>query len=263
MITSTRNPKVQHLRGLQRRAKNRRDAGSFVVEGVRLAEEAAAASWELRLGLYTDALSERGRALVEELASKGADMQLVSPEVMAAASDTQTPQGILLELAQRELPLPEHPTLLLIADQLRDPGNLGTLLRSAAAAGTDAALLTLGSADPWAPKVLRGGMGAHFRLPIRIMEWAEIRALCEKQGLRTFVAEAGRGAPYDETDLTLSLAFILGGEAEGPGPEAVKLADGALHIPMPGRLESLNAATAGSLLLFEAARQRRAKDKGR
>jgi TrmH family RNA methyltransferase len=260
MLTSVRNPKVQRLRALQSRAKRRREAGSFVVEGVRLAEEALAAGWELRLGLYTEGLSARGQTLVEQLRAQDVDLELVSPEVMAAASDTQTPQGILLELAQRELPLAEQPDLLLVADQLRDPGNLGTLLRSAAAAGADGALLAPGCADAWAPKVLRTGMGAHFALPIHSLDWNAVRDLCSQHSLQVYYAEAGQGLSYDAADLTRPLALILGGEADGPGPEARALAKSAIHIPMPGRAESLNAATAGSLLLFEAARQRRAKE---
>lgn len=259
MIRSTRNPKVQVLKALQSRAKKRREAGVFVIEGVRLAEEALSAAWPVRAAFYTDELSPRGQALVEQLRAGGVPLDLVSTAVMAAASDTQSPQGLILELAEHELPLPQTLDFVLIADQLRDPGNLGTLLRSAAAAAVDAVLLTPGSADAFAPKVLRSGMGAHFKLPIHQITWQEVNTLCQHAGLHLYLAETAQGIPYHQADLTKPLAFILGGEAEGVGEEAGALAHDYIHIPMPGHIESLNAAIAGSLLLFEAVRQRRAR----
>lgn len=259
MITSTRNPKIQEIRALQGRAKRRREAGAFVIEGVRLAEEALAAAWPVQLALYTADLNARGRALIKHLREMGAVVEETSPVVMAAASDTPAPQGILLQLAQGELPLPAELDLALILDEIRDPGNLGTLLRSAAAAGAGAVLLGPGSVDAFAPKVLRAAMGAHFRLPIRELDWAAIGSLLKGTGLRVYLADMEAGQAYDQVDLSAQVAFLIGGEAEGPGRAARDLAYDGLYIPMSGETESLNAAIAGSLLLFEAARQRRAK----
>ena len=259
MITSTRNPKIQEIRALQGRAKRRREAGAFVIEGVRLAEEALAVAWPVQLALYTADLNARGRALIEHLREVGAMVEETSPEVMAAASDTPAPQGILLQLAQGELPLPAELDLALVLDQIRDPGNLGTLLRSAAAAGAGAVLLGPGSVDAFAPKVLRAAMGAHFRLPIRELDWPAIGSLLKGAGLRVYLADMEAGQAYDQVDLSAQVAFLIGGEAEGPGRAARDLAYDGLYIPMSGETESLNAAIAGSLLLFEAARQRRAK----
>jgi TrmH family RNA methyltransferase len=256
MITSTKNEKVKQIKALQGRAKARREAGAFVVEGIRLAEEALAARWQAQLCLYDPALSERGLALVEELRETGVDVLEAAPHVIAAASDTQTPQGILLVLDLVPLPLPESPDFVLVLDQLRDPGNAGTLLRTAAAAGVNAVLFSAGSVDAFSPKVLRSGMGAHFRLPVHTMPAGEIITFCQGSNLRILLAEANKGARYHTADLKAPFALVVGNEAHGPGAEFHSTADGYLHIPMPGKSESLNAAVAASVLLFEAVRQR-------
>jgi TrmH family RNA methyltransferase len=257
MITSARNPKVQHIRALQRLAKRRAEAGAFVVEGVLLAEEALRSGWPVRLALYTADLADRHQGLVRALQSRGVAEQ-VSATVMAASSDTQTPQGILLEVELRKLHLPRALTFVLILDGVADPGNLGMLLRSAAAADCDAVLLAPGCVDPYSPKVVRSGMGAHFHQPVLNQSWKEIEKLLRQHDLQVFLAEAWQGEPYDKQDLTRPLALILGGEARGAGDEAAKLAPRLLQIPMPGSVESLNVAAAGSILLFEVVRQKRA-----
>jgi TrmH family RNA methyltransferase len=257
MITSTRNPKVKWIRSLQASSRARRQEGVFVVEGVRLAEEALASSWPIRLVLHTGDLDERGQALLRGMADHGAPLEQAAPHVLRAASDTEAPQGILAVLEQRSLPLPASLDLVLIPDQMRDPGNLGTMLRTAATAGASAILLPPESVDPFAPKVVRSGMGAHFRIPIHSLNWDEIRTRLE--GLRVYLAVAGSGLDYTQADLSLPLAFIVGGEAHGASPRAHGLAHERLHIPMPGGGESLNAAVSAGILLFEALRQRGTK----
>jgi len=260
MISSVRNPKIQEVRGLQSRARNRRDAGAFVVEGVRLAEEALNSGWRAKAAFYTRGLDERGQLIIKSLPAQKINAEEVSESVMKAISETKSPQGILLEMEAKELPIPAQPSLVLILDGLADPGNLGTLLRSAAGAGADVVLLAPGSADAFAPKVLRSGMGAHFKLPIREIDWPEIASFCKKENLAVFLAEAGQGKSHNQVDLTQKVALIIGGEAHGASPAAHQLKPESIHIPMPGQIESLNAATAGSLLLFEAVRQRRSAD---
>lgn len=257
MITSAQNSRVQHIRALQSRAKARREAGSFVVEGVRLAEEVLAAGWTVKQGFYTAGLDARGMQLVEALQDVEIEVDEVSASVMEASSDTKTPAGLLLEVARQPLPLAADPGLVMILDRVNDPGNVGTLLRSAAAAGADAAILAPGCADPFAPKVLRSGMGAQFRLPVLELEWDGIRTFLAEHNLHALLAEANIGKAFDEADLTRPLAFIVGGEANGPSDAARTLGAEPIQIRMPGQIESLNAATAGSLLLFEAVRQRR------
>lgn len=258
MITSVQNPKIKQIRALQARAKARREAGAYIVEGVRLAEEALRAGLTPQLALYTEELGERGQALVAALQASKVPVEMIAPHVMQTASDTQSPQGVLLELPMKPLPLPDELDFVVIADQLRDPGNLGTLLRSASAAGVQAVLLPPDGVDPYAPKVMRAGMGAHFRLPVQILPYDEITAVCRKHHLQIMVSAARQGTPYYQVDLTTPLALVIGGEAEGAGAEIAAQAGRRIHIPMPGESESLNAAAAAAVLLFETVRQRNA-----
>jgi TrmH family RNA methyltransferase len=255
MITSNQNPKIKLVRALLGRAKERRKEGAFVVEGVRLVEEAASSNWRFRFALYDETLSERGRLQVEGLKSRGVDVEEVSASVMKSLSETETPQGILAALEFAQLPIPNYCDFILIPDQIRDPGNLGTLLRSAAAAGAQAVLIPPETTDAFAPKVLRSGMGAHFRLPIHSMSWDEIGKVIKLKGLKVFIADMD-GRSCWETDLRQPLALIIGSEAEGASESARKLADARISIPMSGNIESLNAGAAGSILMFEITRQR-------
>ncbi len=185
---------------------------------------------------------------------RGAAVELVSEAVLRSASDTETPQGLLVALDWRAAPLPALLDFVFIPDKLRDPGNLGTILRTAVAAGVQAVFLPPETADAFAPKVLRAGMGAHFRLPIRSLGWDDIAGLTS--GLNIYLASAGEGPAYTQADFKSPLALIVGGEAEGASPQASRLATGCVHIPMPGGGESLNAAIAAGVLLFEVLRQR-------
>lgn len=255
VITSSQNAKIKLVRALLGRAKERREANAFVVEGVRLVEEAINSKWKTRFVLYDETLSERGRPQVESLMSRGVDVEIVSESLLRSLSETETPQGILAVLEFTPLPIPELPNFILIPDQIRDPGNLGTLLRSAAATGVQAVLLPPETTDAFAPKVVRSGMGAHFRLPIRSLTWEQIERVSKSAKVQMYLADMD-GKSCWETDLRQSLALIVGGEAEGAGREARKLANQRISIPMTGEMESLNAGVAGSVLMFEVVRQR-------
>jgi TrmH family RNA methyltransferase len=253
VITSAQNPKIKLVRALMGRAKERRDADAFVIEGVRLVEEAETRDWRFKFALYDASLNERGSSLVEKLLLREVDVEEVSEPLMKSLSDTETPQGILAVLESSLLPIPDSPNFILIPDQIRDPGNLGTLLRTAAAAGVQAVFLPPETTDAFAPKVIRSGMGAHFCLPIQPMRWEKIRR--EAQGLQIYLA-AMDGISCWETDLRGPLALIVGSEAEGASEEARELATQKISIPMSGDMESLNAGVAGSVLMFEVVRQR-------
>jgi len=257
MITSNQNPKVKLVRALLGRTKERREAGAFVVEGVRLLEEAVKSGWKIQFVLFDDSLNERGKSQVEGLRSKGVEVEEVSPSVMKSISETDAPQGVVAVVQFTNLPFPESPNFILIPDQIRDPGNLGTLLRSAAATGVQAVLIPPETTDAFAPKVVRAGMGAHFRVPIRMMSWGEIEQVIKLEGLKVFVADMD-GQSCWETNLREPVALIIGSEADGVSESARGVADGSISIPMTGEVESLNAGVAGSVLLFEAVRQRKA-----
>jgi RNA methyltransferase, TrmH family len=259
MITSSRNPKIQWVRSLQAHPKARREAALFVVEGVRLAEEAWQAGWQPELVLYTEGLSERGRRLVDSFRQQGAALELVSEHVMKAAADTENPQGILAVLPLRPLPLPSSSSFVLILDGVRDPGNVGAILRTSGAASVEAVLLTHGSSDAFAPKVVRAAMGAHFRLPIHTLSWGEIEQYLQRKpdrALSLFLADSEGGLPYTQANLRTPLALVLGGEAQGAGEQSRRASQARIHIPMPGKSESLNVAAAAAVLLFEVVRQR-------
>ncbi len=258
MITSNHNPKIKLVRALLSRARDRREAGAFVVEGVRLVEESVNSNWPMRFVLFDESLSDRGKSKVESLTSQGVDVEEVSTSVMKAMSETENPQGILAVLNEFQLPIPESPNFILIPDQIRDPGNLGTLLRSAAATGVQTVLVPPETTDAFAPKVLRSGMGAHFKLPIQSMSWDEIEQVVKSAGLQVLIADMD-GQSCWEIDLTKPVALVIGSEAEGASESARKLAHQKISVPMSGEMESLNAGVAGSVLMFEVVRQRNRK----
>ena len=254
MLTSTKNPRIQRIRKLQSSARTRRKEAVFVVEGVRLVEEALMAGWQPELVLFSEDIKDRGQETVDGFRAMGVELLAVAPHVMQAASDTQTPQGILAVLPIPEWEFPAEPSFLLILDGISNPGNLGTLLRTGLAAGVDAVILPPGSADAFSPKVVRAGMGAHFRMPILTLGWE----VCGPRlaGLSIFLADSAVGLPHFEAGFESPLALIIGGEAEGAGSQAAQLATHRVHIPMAGKTESLNAAIAGAILMFEVLRQR-------
>jgi RNA methyltransferase, TrmH family len=259
MITSISNDKIKLVRALQAQRRTREKEQLFILEGVRLLEEALHAHAPVRLILHTDSLDARGRAVINQLARLGAAIEAVTPAVMAAASTEQTPPGLLavVPLASIACPPPAELSFALVLDRISDPGNLGTLLRTADAAGVQAVFLAPGTVDAYNPKVVRAAMGAHFHLPLVSASWAELDE--HLAGIKVWLAEAREGQPYPQIDWRGPSALIIGSEAEGPSPEALKFTNRRVRIPMPGRAESLNAAIAAGILMFEVARQRSAK----
>jgi TrmH family RNA methyltransferase len=263
MLTSPHNPRLTRVRALLEKRKVREEQQAFVVEGVRLAEEALIAGWKPELVLFSSQLIERGRQVVRGFAELGAEVIEIQPGLMDSLAGTETPQGLLAVLPMRSLLPPDDLDFVLIADNLRDPGNLGAILRTAAAASVQSVLLSPGTTDAFAPKVLRAGMGAHFHLPVLHRSWNEIQELCKhpagetRPRLQIYLAEAAAGAACWDLDLRQPLALIIGSEAEGASTSAIALADQRITIPMPGKSESLNAGIAAGILLFEIVRQRR------
>lgn len=257
-ITSVSNPRVKQLRSLLANRKERRHERLFVVEGVRLVEEALRCGAHVDRLLYVPAqleLSERGRHLLHEARQLRVAHE-ATPEVLAAVSDTVTPQGVVAMLGWPDR-APRGNGLQLVLDALQDPGNVGTLLRSAEATGVTQVLCTRGTADLFGPKVVRSAMGAHFRLPLRQdLGWEELDAALLPAD-HIYLAEARAQMLYYAADWRQPSVVIVSNEANGASDGARERATKAIMIPMAQAVESLNAAVAGSVILFEAARQRR------
>ena len=256
MITSPHNPRLKLIRALAGKPRERRENGSFLAEGVRLVEEAHLANWQFHFVLFSADISKRGQKLLDELAANGVELEEVLPELLRAAGETDTSQGLVavLKLPQTNI-APFHPLdFVLIPDQIRDPGNLGTLIRSATAAGAQAVFIPPETTDPFAPKVVRAGMGAHFRIQVLSLDWDQIRA--NLAGMTTYLAGADGSLACWNADFRQPLALIVGGEADGASESAKTMANMFVKIPMPGKIESLNAGVAGAILMFEVVRQR-------
>jgi len=257
-ISSIQNPKIQWLRTLLNDRKARDEENQYVAEGVRLIEDATQSGVLPECVFYSDQLTQRGQELLDTISSKKVETTAVTANLINRISDTHTSQGLIAVYKHREHKLPDTLHFILIIDSVRDPGNLGTLLRSAAAAGVQLCLLTPTTTDGYSPKVLRSGMGAHFRMPVLDRSWEEITQICQtaRPSLAIFLAESADGSPCWQQDFRQPLALVIGGEAWGPSPAGKALATKNVTIPMPGKAESLNAAVAGSILLFEIVRQR-------
>jgi TrmH family RNA methyltransferase len=256
MITSLKNDKVKYVRALQRRRPFRQRERRLVFEGVRLVQEVVRAGTIPDLVFLTEAMADDGRGgrLLVSLRQMAVTCDVVSESVMEACTDTKTPQGILAVLQIPQLRTGPSPTFTLIVDRLRDPGNLGTMLRTALAAGVERVLLAPGTVDAGNPKVVRAAMGAHLYLPIVMLGWEAIdRAVA---GSDIWLAAAEGELPYTAVDWTRPVALIAGSEAVGAGHKAEALAQGRVSIPMMGGVESLNAAVATAVILFEVVRQR-------
>lgn len=268
-ITSPANPRVRRIIGLTKKRADRAREGAFVIEGIRTLREAPADRIrEIYLtGRARETLSADDLRHIDHLSC---EKIIVTDPVMERLSDTQHPQGILAVVAMREavpeelLGIPsgdpkERPApLILLLENLQDPGNLGTILRMAEGAGVTGVLLTGATADPYNPKVVRGTMGSIFRVPFLYRESAaDAVRLLKDHGVRLLAADPRGERTYTETDLKGPVAFLIGNEGAGLTEETLRAADERVTIPMAGQLESLNAGISAAILSFEAARQRR------
>ena len=258
MITSTSNEKIKHVAALQQKARLRREESLFAIEGSRL-------FWETPVSLIREVyISERflenaDAKTKEKLAETG--YETVSDQVFAKMSETKAPQGVLAVLAQqkyeRESLLGSLP-LLLMLENIQDPGNLGTILRTAEGAGVTGVIMSRDCADIYQPKVVRSTMGSLFRVPFYQAEDfpQEIKFL-QGRNIKVYAAYLESSEIYDAMDYRGGSAFVIGNEGNGLTKETALAADERIRIPMAGKLESLNAGVSAALLVYEAARQRR------
>jgi TrmH family RNA methyltransferase len=269
---SAKNPRIAHLRRLSGRRRSRTDDGLFLVEGPVVVAEALTVGVAF-VDVFVDAdvlaASPPGSTVatvVERARGAGVTVRPVAPGVLGTVTDTVTPQGVVGVAERRTTTIDRlvGDGVVLVLAGVADPGNAGTLVRTAEAAGALGVVFCGGSVDPFAPKVVRSAAGSVLRLPI--VEAASgaptIAALVAlRSGGRRLVATQARGGADPEgVDLVAPTALVVGSEAHGLSPEVAALVDVAVTIPMAGPIESLNAAVAGAVVLFESARQRRHRD---
>ena len=253
-IASPQNPRVKYLKRIQSDRRFRRREGFFVIETERWLRDCLAQGWQPELLLHSEAWALTPAA-TDLLSQVNGPCLPITPSLLRELSETQTPAGFLALLPIPKPVPPAAPSLLLILDQIRDPGNLGTIIRAAAAAAASAIVLTPGSVDPYNPKVVRASMGTLARIPLLEMAWPAIDSLWPD--LPLYIADGAATNRYDAVDWSAPAALVIGGEATGAGPAARQRAATAIKIEMANGVESLNAAMACSIILFEAVRQRR------
>lgn len=249
---------VSLVRDLQRR-KGRRRRGLAVAEGVRLVEEALAAGVRLHGVVAANDLDSgaRGAALLEALGAHDVPVAVVTPRTLEQLADTDTPQGVIAVLEPPRWPLasirPERGAPVLVLDAVQDPGNVGTLIRTAFALGAAGAVLLPGTAEPSNAKVLRAAMGATFRLPWTQAADGEFQAWVREVDATLWVAAAD-GTPVRRLPAPERLALVVGNEGAGVRPAIRELARASVAVPLARGAESLNVAVAAGIVLFEAAR---------
>ncbi len=268
MITSTSNPKIKELVQLKKKSRIRDKEGVFLAEGIRLVKEMPP---ERIKALYiSESWWEKNKREASRLSDgkAGAEVQVLSDTVFAYVSDTKTPQGILAVVRQMEYDLFDitgerrgQVPHILVLDNLQDPGNLGTIFRTAEAAGATGILMSRECVDIYNPKVIRSTMGAICRVPFYYAEdiCTEIEKLKEKK-ISVYAAHLEGKTFYDEEDYREGCAFLIGNEGNGLREEVAACAGCRVRIPMEGQAESLNAAVASAVLMYEVSRQRRRQE---
>ena len=259
MITSISNAQVKQVCAYVQKAKERRKDGIFVVEGPKMFEEAPAD--RIYKVYLTQSFLDKHRedSIHGKLLETG--YELVSEEVLAKMSDTQTPQGILclvrwLQYQLEELLLRREGVFVVLED-LQDPGNLGTIIRTGEGAGIAGVIMTRETVDIFNPKTIRATMGSIYRVPfVYVQDIADAVARLKAAGITVYAAHLKGEQYYDAFDYTGGSAFLIGNEGNGLKEQTANLADTYVKIPMAGQVESLNAAIATTLFMYEAARQR-------
>lgn len=260
VISSISNPQMKNLFLLQKKPKARKEQGLFVIEGLRMFEEAKEAGIVHKAYATEEFFQEKTAHQADYF--KGLNCELVSTSVFKEVSDTKTPQGIMATVRTTEYSLEDilkdDRAYLLLLEDIRDPGNLGTIIRTAEGAGITGIISNKSCVDLYNPKVVRSTMGSIYRMPYyQAKNFAEVLREVKAQGIEIFAAHL-QGRVYDtEGSFTGKCAFLIGNEANGLSNESSKLADTWIRIPMAGKVESLNAAVAAAILMYEGARQRR------
>ncbi len=257
MITSTSNPQIKKLLQLQKKSKARNDEKVFVVEGLRMFAEVP--KNRVEKVYISETLYNRKK---HELNLQEFPFEILSDNVFERVSDTQTPQGILCIVKQETYHLE---TLLqvkkphyIVLDNIQDPGNLGTIVRTAEGAGVDAVFMSKDCVDIYNPKTIRSTMGSVYRVPVMYVEdLVQLIKTFREKGILSYAAHLEGKNSYDKENYQSGTAILIGNEGNGLRDEVAQQADVRVLIPMKGQVESLNAAIAASIMMFEVFRQRR------
>lgn len=262
-ITSGSNPRIRQVVQLQKKRRERDETGLFPAEGIRLFEEIP--TDRLEQIFVSDSFLQREDAGEILAKAEGKEIFSVKDSVFAGMCDTRTPQGILALVRKRDwtmeeiLSLSENP-FFMMAENLQDPGNLGTILRTGEGAGITALILSKGTVDIYSPKVTRSTMGSLFRVPFLYVEdMAETVSLLCGHGIEVYAAHLEGSVPYDEPDYTRPAAVLIGNEGNGLTEQTAEACSRRVRIPMEGSVESLNAAMSAGIFMYEVHRQRNVK----
>ena len=264
MLENPRSPRVRAVAKLTKRSA-RQDTGLFLLEGPQAAREVLAFRADTLVELFaTPTAMERHPDVRDAARGAGVEIVLTTEAVLAAMADTVTPQGIVAVARQAPTSVRDvfdaGPRLIAICEEVRDPGNLGTIIRAADAAGADAVILTGRTVDPYNPKVVRSTTGSLFHLPVAVsVDLASVIERAHGAGLRIVAADVG-GEDFlaHRHSLASPTAWLFGNEARGLEQSALDLVDLSLRLPIYGSAESLNLATAASVCLYESAFAQRA-----
>ncbi|SEK95003.1 MULTISPECIES: TrmH family RNA methyltransferase [unclassified Butyrivibrio] len=265
MLTSTNNTRVKQIAEYSKKSKARRKDGVFLIEGIRMLREVPLeAMREVYVtGHFLENLSPEDKTLIRNIQQDdGVSFEEVSDDVMRKMADTQTPQGVLAVVKEKRWELKDllgETPLLLILENIQDPGNLGNMFRTGEGAGVTGIIMSSDMADVYNPKVVRSTMGAILRVPFIYVDSIPdtVKELREKYNVTSYAAHLKGTKNYDEISYKGASAFLIGNEGNGLTKEAADAASEYVLIPMLGRVESMNAATSAAILTFEAARQRR------
>lgn len=260
MITSISNAQVKQVCAYVQKAKERRKDGIFVVEGRKMFEEAPAD--QIYKVYATQSFYDRHAEDETGAKLKSCSVELVSEEVFAKMSDTRTPQGVLClvkwpDYSLQDLLKNKSDGIFVLLEDLQDPGNLGTIVRTGEGAGIAGVIMTANTVDIFNPKTIRATMGSIYRVPfVYVSDMEETIKKLQQAGVCVYAAHLKGERYYDGFDYTKGSAFLVGNEGNGLKEETALLADTYVKIPMAGQVESLNAAIATTLFMYEAARQR-------
>ena len=257
MITSTSNPQVKKLLQLQKKSKARNEENVFLVEGLRMFAEVP--EERVEKVYISESLYNKKK---QELKLECFSVEILTDSVFSHVSDTKTPQGILCVVKQKKYDIEEFLNLenphFMVLDNLQDPGNLGTIVRTAEGAGVNAIFLNKESVDIYNPKTIRSTMGSIYRMPVIYVEdLLELLQIFRERGIKSYAAHLDGKNSYDKESYQSGTAILIGNEGNGLREEVASAADVWVQIPMQGQVESLNAAIAASILMFEVYRQRR------